>query len=203
MQQPVEGQGGAAIVLESARETWPTALAPDDRSLLFDFERDDGKFEMRRLMLGGGAGEPATVAAAEAMSLGGGVLSPDGRWIAFHLQSAGGWDVFVMPAAGGARKWQVTTDGAVYPRWAAGGRELWVSPFDGKLRVYAVDGSGDTFRIGSHRRGAEVPGPDITGSYYDLHPDGRRLLQTGTDPTFRGEVSLVHLVTDWRRGLVQ
>ena len=40
--------------------------------------------------------------------------SPDGRWIAYHTQSAAGWDVFVMPADGGARKWQVTTDGSVY-----------------------------------------------------------------------------------------
>ncbi len=203
MQQPVEGQGGAAIILESPRYLAPTSVGPGDREILLDFGREDGKFELRRLSLGSGAGEPQTVAAAEGLNLGGGVLSPDGRWIAYHLQSTGGWDVFVMPAAGGARKWQVSTDGTVYPKWAASGRELWVSPFDGKLRVYAVDGSGDTFRIGSHRRGGDVPGPDITGSYYDLHPDGKRLLQTGPDPTFRGEVSYVHLVTDWRRGLVQ
>lgn len=203
MQQPVEGQGGAAIILESTREVSPTGITPGDRELVFDFEREDGKFEMRRLALGSGAGEPELVAEGGAMSLGGGVVSPDGRWIAYHLQTSGGWNIFVMPAAGGARKWQVTTDGAVYPKWGPDGSELWVTPFDGRLRIYAVDGSGDTFRIGSHRKGPDLPAPDATGAYYDLHPDGKRLLQTGTDPAFRGEVSFVHLVTDWRRGLVQ
>ena len=45
--------------------------------------------------------------------------------------------------------------------------------------------------------------PDATGSFYDLHPDGERILHTGVDPAFRAEVSYLHLVTDWQRGLVQ
>ena len=203
MQQPVDGQGGAAILLEATREVVPSSTTPGDRDLLFDFEREDGKVDMRRLALAGGPAEPQVVAAVDAANLGGGIVSPDGRWIAYHVQTAAGWDIFVMPAAGGARKWQVTTEGAVYPKWAAGGRELWVSQFNGRLRAYAVDGSGDTFRVGSYRQAAEVPSPDNSGPYYDLHPDGKRLLVTGPDPAFRNEVSYVHLVTDWRRGLVQ
>ena len=203
MQQPVDGQGGAAILLESVRELAPSSTTPGDRELLFDYEREEGKIDLRRLALSGGPAEPEVVASVDAANLGGGMASPDGRWIAYHVQTASGWDVFVMPAAGGARKWQVTTEGAVYPKWAAGGKELWVSPYNGRLRSYAVDGSGDTFRVGGYRQVAEVPSPDNSGSYYDLHPDGKRLLVTGPDPAFRNEVSYVHLVTDWRRGLVQ
>ena len=120
-----------------------------------------------------------------------------------HTETAAGWDVFVMPAAGGARKWQITTDGGVYPKWSRDGAELWVSKFNGDLRVYAVDGSGETFRAGTFHRPLTVSSPDASGCYYDLHPDGLRIVQTGTDPAYRAEVSYLHLVTDWQRGLVQ
>ena len=202
VQQPVEGQGGAAIVLESPHRIAPTSLGLQDRDLLLDFEREDGNFDLRRLDLGGG-GEPVVVASVADKVLGGGRYSPDGRWIAYHTPTAAGWDVFVMPAEGGARKWQVTTDGSVYPRWSHDGSELWVSRFNGELRAYAIDGSGQTLKVGSFRQPVAVTGPDGTGNYYDLHPDGLRILQSGNDAAFRAEVSYLHLVTDWRRGLVQ
>ncbi|MFN2369536.1 MAG: hypothetical protein ABR506_00120, partial [Candidatus Krumholzibacteriia bacterium] len=203
IQQPVEGQGGAAVVLESSLEVFPTSLGPGDRDLLLDYEREDGRLELRRLDLAGSGGEPETVAAAADANLGGGQYSPDGRWIAYHTQTTAGWDVFVIPAAGGARKWQITSDGAVYPKWSHDGAELWVSRFSGELRAYTVDGSGQTFRAGTFRQPVTIGQPDATGCYYDLHPDGLRILQTGADPAFRAEVSFLHLVTDWRRGLVQ
>jgi Tol biopolymer transport system component len=203
MQQPVEGQGGAAIVLESEREIAPTSLGLGDADLLLDWEREGNEFEMRRLPLAGGEAEVVVMATAEDVNLGGGRYSPDGRWIAYHTESAAGWDIFVMPATGGVRKWQITTDGGVYPRWNADGTELWVSKFNGDLRAYEVDGSGETFRVGNYRQPITVDSPDASGNFYDLHPDGQRILQSGTDPAFRAEVSYLHLVTDWRRGLVQ
>jgi len=202
IQQPVEGQGGAAILLESARYIAATAIFPGNQEILIDFEREDGDFDMRRLRLDAG-GEPEVVAASSDGNLGGGVLSPDGRWIAYHTETAAGWDVFVIPSGGGARKWQVTTDGAVYPLWSTDGSEIWSSPFDGRIRAYAVDGSGDTFHVGASRTVVATEVPDATGSYYDRHPDGARILQTAPDPSFQVDASALHLVTDWRRGLVQ
>ena len=150
-----------------------------------------------------GDGELTTLVSAEDQSLGGGTYSPDGRWVAYHTETAAGWDVFVVPATGGPRKWQVTTFGAVYPKWSHDGKELWVSSFSGGLRAYSVDGSGDTFRIGKYIDKVAVPSPDGTGCYYDLNTDGERILKAAVDPAFRAEVSYLHLVTDWRRGLVQ
>jgi len=66
-----------------------------------------------------------------------------------------------------------------------------------------VDGTGQTFRVGKFSHPLTVTSPDAEGCYYDLHPDGLRILQTGTDPAFRSEVSYLHLVTDWKRGLAQ
>jgi Tol biopolymer transport system component len=214
IRQPVEGRGGATVVLESRLWIAPTSISPDNTHLLLDWTRDDGKFEMRRLSLasgndgrdgrdGHGSADEPTIVATAGDNLGGGIYSPDGRWIAYHTESPQGYDVFVIPADGGARKWQVTNDGAVYPRWTHDGTELWVSSFGRIQRAYAIDGSGDTFRVGAFRATVNAGSPDPTGNYYSLHPDGKRLLHTAPDPTFRSEVSYLHLVTDWRRGLVQ
>jgi len=203
MQQPVDGQGGAAIILESDREIIPFSVSPDNRTLLIDFMREDIKYDIRKLDLTGGDGEPTILATHPENDMGGAVYSPDGRWVAYHTETAAAWDIFVMPAAGGARKWQITTSGTAYPKWSPDGKELWVATFSGLLQAYPVDGSGETFRVGSAIDKVTVTSPGGTGCFYDLHPDGVRLLQSGVDPAFRAEVSYLHLVTDWQRGLMQ
>jgi Tol biopolymer transport system component len=203
MQQPVEGQGGTAILLESERGISTHSVSPDDQFLLFDLEREDGNYEICRMPLGTDGGEITTLATASDASVGGGVYSPDGRWVAYHTESAAGWDCFVIPATGGPRKWQVTTYGTAYPKWNHDGSELWVSRFSGDLRSYEVDGSGNTFRIGNFTDRAQTPSLGADGCHYDLHPDGQRLIMAGPDPAFRAEVSYLHIVTNWKRGLVQ
>ena len=203
MQQSVEGQGGAAILLEADHMILPTSVSPDGRFLLLNSEREDGKTEAHQLDLEGQSSETTVLASAPEDHLGGAEYSPDGRWIAYHTVTAAGFDIFVMPATGGPRKWQVTTDGAVFPIWNSNGTELWVSRFNGDLRAYSVDGSGSTFRVGTHRPTLTVAAPSQEGCNYDLHPDGLRILKTGIDPAFSVDVSFLHLVTDWQRGLVQ
>jgi len=203
MQQPVEGQGGAAILFESERAIAPSSVSPDDQYLLLDYVREDNNLEARRLSLASGSDEVVTLAASPDGHLGGAMYSPDGRWIAYHTETAAGWDIFVIPAAGGQRKWQVTTDGAVYPKWSRDGQQLWVSRFNGNLDAYSVDGSGQTFRVGNATFMLTVSSPNDRGCFYDLHPDGALILQSGTDPSSQAEISYLHLVTDWQRGLAQ
>ncbi|PIV82098.1 hypothetical protein COW53_00720 [bacterium CG17_big_fil_post_rev_8_21_14_2_50_64_8] len=203
LEQPVEGMGGTAVLLESALAVFPSSVSPDGKMILLDRAREDANMEMVRLDLDAAAGEPVVVGSAPDNSVGGGIYSPDGRWIAYHATTAAGWDVFVMPAGGGARKWQVTSDGAVYPQWDSHGKHLWVIRFAGDLRRYDVDGTGQTFRVGKSKEAVRVEQPGSSGSPFDLDPAGKRLLHAGTDPVFRAEVSYLHLVTDWQRGLAR
>lgn len=203
METPLEGQGGQAIVYEAKTGVYPTSASADGKYLLIDFERADGKIEMQRISLGADSTDIVTIASYPDKNLGGGKYSPDGRWIAYHTITSAGWDIFVTPATGGSRKWQISTNGAVYPNWNSDGTELWVSQFGGDLEVYPVDGTGDTFRVGSARRAIATGGPDPDGCNFSLHPDGLRLVQCGVDPSFQAEVSFLHLVTDWQRGLAQ
>ncbi|MBK7047956.1 MAG: hypothetical protein IPH48_15935 [bacterium] len=133
MQQPVEGQGGEAIVPESTREISPTDASLDGSTPAVRCRnrgrphRDAPPAPGRRR-----SATPVTVAGQAKRTWRRQVFA--GRpLIVYHTQTSAGWDVFVMPATGGARKWQVTSEGAVYPHWNKSGTELWVSRFNGDL----------------------------------------------------------------------
>ena len=193
--------GVSAYVVDGLR---PERLKPvnikPDVDLAGDFRSiREVNDEIRRLPLDNPRGEMTVLVSGPGQSVGTGVYSPDGRWVAFGLFIGTDWQTYVMPAEGGERRWQVSTDGAVYPVWAPDGRRLFLSGTKGDILVYEVDGSGSTFRTGSHRTISTPYSPDPSGKYYDLHPDGRRILQSRGDPAARSETSPLHLVTDWRR----
>jgi serine/threonine-protein kinase len=54
---------------------------------------------------------------------GNGMLSPDGKFVAYQSDESGRTEIFVQAFPSG-NKWQVTTAGGTQPRWASGGREL-------------------------------------------------------------------------------
>jgi Tol biopolymer transport system component/predicted Ser/Thr protein kinase len=202
--QPVEGQGGEAIIFESEDAIRPSDIGPDGKTLLFERQIDaSSDFAVWRLDLTGAEPEPQEVFKAADGHAGGAVYSPDGSWIALHAASANGFDIFVIPAGGGVRKWQVSTDGRVYPIWNADGSEIWTLGFDGSLLVFDVDGTGSTFRVRGSRVSVDVTGPAPEGNSWDLDPNGGRILETGQDPDDRNEVSLIQFVTDWQRALVR
>src|ERR1700730_14773601 len=65
------------------------------------------------------------------------VLSPDGRWLAYVSNEARTYQVVVQPfpdASSG--RWQISTNGGVYPRWRRDGRELYY--LDPERRIVAV-----------------------------------------------------------------
>lgn len=66
-------------------------------------------------------------------------VSPNGRWVAYVSNESGCLNVYVAPFAGGAGRWQVSTDGAQTPRWRADGRELNYLALDGALYAPSVD----------------------------------------------------------------
>jgi serine/threonine-protein kinase len=103
------------------------------------------------------------------------MFSPDGRWIAYQSNEAGGrFDVYVRPFPGpGGGKWRVSTDGGTEPRWSASAHEL-LFLNQGRVMVASYTVAGDSLRMDTPR--AWSPTTDrVLGSGYDLHPDGQRL----------------------------
>ena len=54
----------------------------------------------------------------------GSAFSPDGKWIAYHSNEGGPYEVYVVPYPDGAPKCKLSTAGGEEPHWSADGDEL-------------------------------------------------------------------------------
>jgi Tol biopolymer transport system component len=204
LRSPIEGQGRAEVLVEAKWPVRPTSMSPDGSVLLVEYLGEKSSYYIAKIALDAAEYEMVTLMTNGEKLVGGGRFSPDGRWVAFHSQSESSWDVFVVAAEGGERKWQVSHEGTVYPRWSADGSELWTLAFDGDLNKYSVDGSGATFHIGGMTQTLTVLSPDAEGPHYARHPDDLRLITSGAGESPASIASiLLHYVNDWQRGLVR
>ena|SRR5688572_31454084 len=91
--------------------------------------RRDGRVEPRRV----------TALIQSASSERNGIVSPDGRWLAYDSNDSGRYDIWVRPFPEvNSGRWQVTTSGGSRPLWARSGQELdlvYVSPAGALMRV--------------------------------------------------------------------
>jgi serine/threonine protein kinase len=203
MQRPVEGTGGASKLHEPPAGRLTTdSVHPDGTGILFThWLPDTTRVWSLKFLTFDGDGEPTVILPDEGY---GGRYSPDGRWIAYGGYTADNWQVFVMPASGGPRKWQVTTAGAVWPQWQPDGSRLFVHAYGAKVVAYDVETGGSSFEFGSPVELMAVDELTPGGVPFDIHPDGNRIVHAGPDPgQARDGVSPIHLVTDWQRALAR
>ncbi len=103
-------------------------------------------------------------------------FSPDGRWVAYDSDESGRFEVYVTPASGDGRRWQVSNDGGVWPRWIASTGELLYQDPAGRFVVVPMGAGESEVRIGA----PEVLFGGYVGSrlyqLFDLSPDGARVL---------------------------
>jgi serine/threonine-protein kinase len=110
-----------------------------------------------------------------------GIISPDGRWLAYESNSSGPFEIYVRPfphVSGG--QWQVSTAGGTRPLWARSGKELFYVAVDGALMRVPVEASGATWNAGAPMKlleGRYYTGDGASGGRaYDVSPDGQRFL---------------------------
>jgi serine/threonine-protein kinase len=54
------------------------------------------------------------------------VVSPDGRWLAYHSNESGDEQIYLRPFPDVEQgRWQLSTDGGTFPMWSADGRHLY------------------------------------------------------------------------------
>ena len=118
-----------------------------------------------------------------------GIVSPDGRWLAYEANDSGQFEIFVRPYPDvNSGLAQVSVAGGVRPLWAPGGRELlFVSPSGALMHVSVAPGpswvaSAPTLLL----KEGYFTSPGNPGRTYDISPDGQRLLMikgSGADGT--------------------
>jgi Tol biopolymer transport system component len=108
-----------------------------------------------------------------------GMISPDGKWVAYASDESGNWEIYVTTFPNAAGKWQVSRGGGTEPRWRGDGGEIFYIATKGMLMAAQVNsGAGFStvtpaplFQI--HGR-ASISSSDVFT--YDVTKDGKRFL---------------------------
>jgi Tol biopolymer transport system component/predicted Ser/Thr protein kinase len=127
-------------------------------------------------------------------------LSPNGKWLAYTSDETKRAEIYVQsfPTPGG--KWQISTNGGLYPVWSRDGKELFYIGPDQKLTAVEVMG-GDKFAAGTPRplftmHRAIVGGG--RGGWFDVSKDGRFLMPI---PVENAAPVPMTVVVNWTAGL--
>jgi serine/threonine-protein kinase len=144
-------------------------------------------------------GKPEMIVAGP-VNEGGGVFSPDGRWLAYDSTDGGVGYVYLRSAAGGDAKWQVSDRMAIGPHWSRDGTLYFVSR-EAEVIATRVTAEGGApvfgkeerlFKLSSFEAGSQV----VAG--WDVAPDGKTFItlirEGGTN---RPDVNHVTLASDF------
>ena len=121
--------------------------------------------------------------------LSGGVISPDGRWLAYSSTESPPAQVFVRPFANGkiagSGMWQISVAGGAHPFWSKGARQLFYLTPQRRLMVVDYTVERDSFVAAKPRLWADqqlgtnsADGAPFGVGFppFALAPDGRRIL---------------------------
>jgi Tol biopolymer transport system component len=134
--RPADSSGPAEIVLAREHNQFVTGLSPDGRFLLFEENHPETNLDVWLLPIDGGDPEGLLT---EPYTERGGVFSPDGNWIAYSANPAGGpAEVFVRPYPGPGRTQQISNNQGDQPVWSRNGTELWYGSSPGRLWIVPI-----------------------------------------------------------------
>src|SRR5262249_29459823 len=119
-------------------------------------------------------------------------FSPDGRWLAYHSDESGRFEVYVRSFPGPGGKRQVSTGGGGFPVWSRDGKELLHVTLDKNISAGPISPSAE---VHTRRPAILFPAqPTSANAFYDVAADGRFLVDT--PPTDEGSPPL-DLVVNW------
>ncbi|HJU42441.1 MAG TPA: protein kinase [Vicinamibacterales bacterium] len=212
--QAADGAGAARRIATTPAAVFPTSISRDAKHLvafgaalqaydLFRVEMTPDEAKVQPLM---------TTAVTEF----GPELSPDGRWLAYHSNESGEFQVYVRPFPNvNDGRWQISTTGGTRAAWSRDGSELFFLDHEGKLTVVPIRQSAAGFSAGTPVRilstayyaGFSILGLDLRA--YDVASDGKRFLMIksadgGDRPQTSSELIVVlHWLDEVKRRLLR
>jgi len=175
--QASDGTGAAERLTTSSNPQYPTGLTPNGLGVVF-FETTPtmGRDLLQLALDGTGRVTPLLQTKFDERN---GIVSPDGRWLAYESNSSGAFEIYVRPFPNvGGGQWQVSTAGGTRPLWAQSGKELFYVAADRALLGVPVEANGATWNAGTPMKlldGRYYIG-GTSGRMYDVSPDGQRFL---------------------------
>jgi Tol biopolymer transport system component len=197
------GAGNDQLVLKSPNFKYVLSWSRDDRWLLYANVDRVTKEDLWVLpMTGNGERKPEPFLVTNYRETDA-AFSPDGRFVAYVSDETGTPEVYVrsFPVSAGG-KWPVSNGGGYQPRWRADGKELLY--LSGRSQLMSVETTpGKDFVAASPKALFTATvfggGPTVNNWYWDVAPDGKRML-FNAGSTASG-TSLVTVVLNWQAGL--
>jgi eukaryotic-like serine/threonine-protein kinase len=176
--QAANTTGAVERLAESARWQHASGVSPDGRRLVFT-ERSPGTAEdIMQLELDGT--HRVTPVLQSPFTERNGVVSPDGRWLAYEANDSGPFEISVRPFPDvNSGHWRVSSEGGTAPLWTRNGEELiYVSPTGGLMSVGVTRSpSWAASRPVPVLKEGYVTTPNVDrGRNYDIAADGRFLM---------------------------
>lgn len=126
----------------------------------------------------------------------GGHFSPDGRWVAYHSNESGRFEIYVVPFPDGSGKWQISTGGGIAPRWRRDGRELFFVGPDGRMMAATIAVSGTSLEAAAPLALFQTRIVGGGGNGFDKHEyavsaDGRFLINVPAGDSAAAPITLL------------
>ena len=176
--QPADGAGAVERLTRSSDTQYPTAVSADGSTVIFTETTPASGEDVMQVDLTRNHTVTALVHSSSAER--NGILSPDGRWLAYEAGDSGQFEIYVRPYPNvTSGHWQVSTGGGTRPLWSHTGQELfYVSPGGAIMRVVAERGPSwaATTPETVVKEGYVTNIGAFLGRSYDVSPDGQRFL---------------------------
>ena len=183
--QAADGTGAPERLTESTNMQNATAMSPDGRRLIFTENVPGTGEDIMQLELD--AAHRATPLVQSRFLERNGIISPDGRWLAYEANDSGSFEIYVRPFPEVNRgRWQVSSGGGGKPLWTRNGQELaYVSPTGAVMGVgveRAPSWKATTAKVLVKEGYLTTIGAGQTGRPYDISPDGQKFLMIKNPP---------------------
>ena len=118
---------------------------------------------------------------------------PNPQWVAYSSNESGQSEVYVQafPHPGG--KFQVSAGGGRFPKWGAGGRELFYVSLNDRIMAVDLRFGKDAVEASAPRELFPLPTPTINFIPYDVTADGERFLVQAPPQ----QTSALSVIVDW------
>jgi len=177
MVKPANGMGTERLLRHyiGSDDIIPNSWSPDNQQILCTHTTPTGDFLELQTVSGGdpvrfhkGPGSEMT-----------GMISPDGKWVAYASDESGNPEIYLTTFPKGDGKWQVSRGGGTQPRWRADGKEIFYEGPTGILTAVPVNIESG-FSTGTPVPLFPIHGrPEISSTdmfTYDVSQDGQRFL---------------------------
>ncbi len=137
MVKPASGLEAARKIFQTKPQDdmMPNSWSPDDQSILCTYQLVRGGSSLDLVDVKTGKLTPFI---SNHASVTNGMISPDGKWVAYNSNETGTWEIYVTTFPGAQGKWQVSRGGGTEPRWRGDSREIYYIDPKGMLMAASV-----------------------------------------------------------------